>query len=283
MIATLRMTAGQIALVRRHIFRGDHEEHGAVLLVGSRRDEGRTTLLARELDLLSDEDFPPGEHGYRQIAAAALARLGNRAYEEGLGLLTLHSHPRATDRVALSGDDLEGHRRVFPYLQDIVGGRPVGGIALGAQSADGEIWLSSEQIHRLECIEVIGERMETLRPGPAPRAALTRDRYDRQVRLFGAEGQARLKAMSVAVVGVGGGGSLIVEQLAHLGVGEIIAVDFDRVAEHNLSRIVGARAKDGRRGTKKVEVARSLVSGSTRLCASRLSTGTWWTGRSPNW
>jgi molybdopterin/thiamine biosynthesis adenylyltransferase len=51
-----------------------------------------------------------------------------------------------------------------------------------------------------------------------------------------------------------------VEQLAHLGVGEIVAVDFDRVAEHNLSRIVGASAKDARRGTKKVEVARRLVS-----------------------
>jgi ThiF family len=259
MIATLRMAAGQIAQVREHLFRDDHDEHAAVLLVGSRRDGRRATLLARELDLLPDEDFPPGEYGYRQIAPAALARLGNRAYAEGLGLVTLHSHPGATSQVALSGDDLKGHRRVFAHLQDIVDGRPVGGVALGTDSADGEVWLSSQEIHRLERIDVIGERAETLRPKPAADVAATADRYDRQVRLFGAQGQGLLRSMKVAVVGVGGGGSLVVEQLAHLGVGEIVAVDFDRVAEHNLSRIVGASAKDARRGTKKVEVARRLV------------------------
>ncbi len=261
MIATLRMIAAHMALVREHLFRDDHDEHAAVLLVGSRRDGRRATLLARELHLLHDEDFPPGNHGYRQIAPAALARLGNRAHVEGLGLVTLHSHPRARREVALSDDDLEGHRRVFAHLQDIVGGRPVAGIALGAGSADGEVWWSPREIHRLDRVDVVGERTETLRRRPPPLASASAERYDRQVRLFGARGQEVLRGMTVAVVGVGGGGSLVVEQLAHLGVGEIMVVDFDRVAEHNLSRIVGATARDARRGTKKVEVARRLVRG----------------------
>lgn len=260
MIATLRMTAGQIAQVRPHLFREDHDEHAAVLLVGCRRDAQRTTLLAREVHLLAAEDFPPGDHGYRQIAPAALARLGNRAFAEGLGLVSLHSHPGATRQVALSADDLEGHRRVFGHLLDIVGGRPVGGLAIGTDSADGEIWLAQREILRLDRLDVIGERSEILRPAPKADVSVAAERYDRQVRMFGAQGQNLLREWSVAVVGVGGGGSLVVEQLAHLGVGEIIAVDFDRVAEHNLSRIVGATAKDARRGTKKVQVARRLVS-----------------------
>jgi molybdopterin/thiamine biosynthesis adenylyltransferase len=259
-IATLRMTAGQIAQVRPHLFREDRDEHAAVLLVGSRRDARRTTLLTREVHLLADEDFPPGDHGYRQIAPAALARLGNRAFAEGLGLVSLHSHPGATRQVALSADDLQGHRRVFTHLLDIVGGRPVGGVAMGTGSADGEVWLAPQEIFRLDRLEVIGERSEVLRPRPPREAGVAATRYDRQVRMFGPQGQDLLRGLRVAVVGVGGGGSLVVEQLAHLGVGEIVAVDFDRVAEHNLSRIVGASAKDARRGTKKVEVARRLVS-----------------------
>jgi molybdopterin/thiamine biosynthesis adenylyltransferase len=78
--------------------------------------------------------------------------------------------------------------------------------------------------------------------------------------MFVAQGQEILRGLRVAVVGVGGGGSLVVEQLAHLGVGEIIAIDFDSVAEHNLSRIAGATPRDARRSTKKVEVSRRLVS-----------------------
>jgi hypothetical protein len=46
-----------------------------------------------------------------------------------------------------------------------------------------------------------------------------------------------------------------VEQLAHLGIGAIDVIDFDRVEEHNLSRIVGATARDATRRRKKVDVA----------------------------
>jgi len=256
---TLRLTAGQIADVREHLFREDHDEHAAILLVGSRVRPGRTTLLARELHLLSDDEFPPGEHGYRQIAPQVLARLGNRAFTERLGLISLHSHPGADRDVCLSGDDLAGHRRVFGHLLDIVGGRPVGGLALGQRAADGEIWLKPEVISRLEKLEVVGERMESFGARPAGQLGRAGGRYDRQIQLFGTKGQRLLGGLRVAVVGLGGGGSLLVEQLAHLGVGEIIAVDFDTVAEHNLSRIVGATARDARRHTKKVQVSRRLV------------------------
>ena len=77
--------------------------------------------------------------------------------------------------------------------------------------------------------------------------------------MFGAAGQALLRRATVGVVGVGGGGSIVVEQLAHLGVGRIVAVDFDTVEPHNLSRIVGARGADAGRSRKKVEVMRRLV------------------------
>jgi molybdopterin/thiamine biosynthesis adenylyltransferase len=260
MTATLRLSADQIAQIRTHLFRADRDEHAAIMLVGSYRQGDDTIVLAREVHLITDEEFPPGEHGYRQIAPAALARLGNRAYAEQLGLISLHSHPGADRSVALSPDDLNGHRRVFPHLLDIVGGRPVGGIAMGTRSAAGEIWLNADDLRTLDRVTVIGERAETLHSQPSVRAAAD-ERHDRQVRLFGAEGQRLLRAQSVAVIGVGGGGSLVVEQLAHLGVGEILAVDFDIVAEHNLSRIVGATADDARRNAKKIEVARRLANG----------------------
>ncbi|HPJ30370.1 MAG TPA: HesA/MoeB/ThiF family protein [Methanothrix sp.] len=61
-------------------------------------------------------------------------------------------------------------------------------------------------------------------------------RYDRQIRLFGAEGQRKIKEATVLVVGAGGLGSSASVYLAAAGVGRIIVVDGDVVELSNLNR-----------------------------------------------
>lgn len=64
------------------------------------------------------------------------------------------------------------------------------------------------------------------------------DRYSRQVVLaeVGAEGQARLGATSVLVIGAGGLGCAALPYLAAAGVGRLVIVDHDAVEESNLHR-----------------------------------------------
>ena len=54
------------------------------------------------------------------------------------------------------------------------------------------------------------------------------ERYDRQVRLFGVDGQHSIASSSVGIVGLGGLGSHVAQQLAHLGVVSYILVDSDQ-------------------------------------------------------
>ncbi len=251
----LRISADEYERLHRHLFPGDHDEHGAILLVGERHTADRSTLAVRETHLLKPHEFPPGRHGYRQFAAAALARLGNRAAQEQLSIVTVHSHPGAHTSNALSGDDLAAHERVFPHLLDITGAQSVTGIALGAESAAGETWHSNGSRQDLTRVQVIGPNVTTLRPRPADLVASDLERFDRQVLLFGATGQAWLRDLHVGVIGAGGGGSVLIEQLAHLGVGHITAIDHDIVKRHNLSRIIGATERDARKKRKKVHVA----------------------------
>jgi molybdopterin/thiamine biosynthesis adenylyltransferase len=62
------------------------------------------------------------------------------------------------------------------------------------------------------------------------------ERYERQIRIFGADGQERLKNAKVFVAGAGGLGSAISIYLAAAGVGRIRIVDREKVELNNLNR-----------------------------------------------
>ncbi|GFO65244.1 HesA/MoeB/ThiF family protein [Geomonas paludis] len=61
-------------------------------------------------------------------------------------------------------------------------------------------------------------------------------RYQRNRNMIQVDEQLRLFQSRVAVIGCGGLGGYVLEELARLGVGQIIAVDPDIFEEHNLNR-----------------------------------------------
>jgi len=86
-------------------------------------------------------------------------------------------------------------------------------------------------------------------------------RYHRQMLLpgIGEEGQARLAAARVLVVGCGALGSVIVDLLARAGVGGLTIVDRDLVEITNLQRQVLYDEADVEAGVPKAEAARRRV------------------------
>lgn len=71
--------------------------------------------------------------------------------------------------------------------------------------------------------------------------------FDRNVRAFGAPVQEVLGSLMVAVVGAGGTGSAVAEQLVRLGVRRILLVDSDTLSASNVTRVYGSTpAKVGR-------------------------------------
>ncbi len=70
--------------------------------------------------------------------------------------------------------------------------------------------------------------------------------------LFGAEGQRRIAQTKVAIVGLGGLGSHVAQQLAYLGVADYALVDPDIVTDSSLNRLVGAIDADVAEEMKKI-------------------------------
>lgn len=88
-------------------------------------------------------------------------------------------------------------------------------------------------------------------------AELLPARYQRNRRMISTAQQLQLFRSTVAVVGAGGLGGYILEQLARLGVGQIISIDDDVFEENNLNRqLLSSPANLGR---VKVEVAAERV------------------------
>lgn len=83
-------------------------------------------------------------------------------------------------------------------------------------------------------------------------------RFDRNERLFGAEGQRRIATTSIAIVGCGGLGSIVGQQAAYLGIGRFALIDADFVTGTSMNRLVGAVPGDVDK-TAKVEVVERTI------------------------
>jgi hypothetical protein len=84
------------------------------------------------------------------------------------------------------------------------------------------------------------------------------DRFSRQS-FLGLGAQELVERATIGVVGLGGGGSHIVQQLAHLGFRNLVLYDPDQVEVSNLNRLVGATLKDAELSIAKTDVARRLI------------------------
>jgi len=105
-------------------------------------------------------------------------------------------------------------------------------------------------------------------------------RYNRQIMLpqIGYEGQLKLLAAHVVIIGLGGLGSPVAMYLAAAGVGTLTLVDFDHVDLSNLQRqilhrtdAVGmAKSESGKRTLNEINPECEVVALTERLAGPRL-------------
>ena len=126
----LTIPEGLYAELKGHLFPGDGDEHGAVMLAGVCESDRGLRLVARELHLAKDRlDYVPGKRGYRMLKAEFIQSKILRARDRRLAYLAIHNHG-GTDSVGFSEPDMASHERGYPALLDIARGMPVGALVL---------------------------------------------------------------------------------------------------------------------------------------------------------
>ena len=237
-----------------HLFPGDNDEHGAILRAGVVRAGERLRLLIQHVEPAQfGTDYVRGTYGYRALAPTFIHQEIMRCRDAGLAYLAVHNH-QSDRHVDFSRIDLASHERGYPALLDIGKGVPVGALVYGRRSVAADVWLPDGTRLALGVYRVVGRTITRLYSKPHLGAAADAE-HDRQIRMFGAAGQHVLKSSKVAVVGLGGVGSLAAEYLARLGVGTILMIDPDPIEATNLSRVVGATPVDVESGLLKTQIA----------------------------
>lgn len=220
-----------------HLFPGDNDEHGAVLAAGICKSKRGIRLLARGLYLAKDGiDYIPGQRGYRMLHANFIRDKILYCREQGLCYLAIHNHS-GRNAVRFSKEDLASHNRGYPALLDINRGNPVGGLVFAENAIAGDIWLSKQKRLKLRKTTVVGANIERIYPYSPKLIIKENEVEDRQIRLYGKQGQYILGQQKVGIIGAGGIGALLIEYLSGLGVGEIIVADPDRLEKYNRRRI----------------------------------------------
>jgi hypothetical protein len=103
---------------------------------------------------------------------------------------------------------------------------------------------------------------------------VSKERFSRQS-FLGPDSEERIARCTVGVPGLGGGGSHIIQQLAHIGFQRFVIYDSDVVEESNLNRLVGATSIDVPAETPKLHIAKKMILGLQPHADVRGFSGRW--------
>lgn len=117
------------------------------------------------------------------------------------------------------------------------------------------VYVGDEEFRLVDIISVVGKKIDFYMDTENVAEEMTM----RTAQVFGTATVGLLKKMKIGVVGVSGTGSIVVEQLLRLGVGELVLVDDDIIEEKNLNRIINSKRSDAKGKKSKVEMITDFV------------------------
>lgn len=252
----LRLTQAQYSELRRHLLPSDGCEAVALALCGRRSGTERHIFTIRELVPVPYSACSVRTPDRVTWPTEFVEPLVRKAYGRGQAIVKFHSH--RANFSEFSTVDNESDELLFGSLSSLLGdGLPHASvIMLPDGSCMGRAVIDGLAFVPIDLISVVGDDILIWQDSPITSA---RASSQRNQQVLGRATITRLRALSAAVIGCSGTGSIVVEQLARLGIGRLILIDPDLIEEKNLNRILNSGKEDVYLGTPKVFALASAV------------------------
>jgi molybdopterin/thiamine biosynthesis adenylyltransferase len=227
-------------------------ERGAYLLCGLSVGAAETKLLVREVVKIDDTEIKSASPTHIAFEAPKYVKWLKRADESKACIILVHSHPNGQCYFSDRDDSEEPQFFRTAYNRIHRDGVHASLLLSSPEHMIGRVWLADGTSHALECIRIIGNRFRFIRDYEG--TDLNATFFDRQVRAFGHEFQPVLCRLHIGIVGAGGTGSSVFEQLVRLGIGTITIIDGDNFDPSNVNRVYGSYVTDA--GLNKTLIAK---------------------------
>jgi hypothetical protein len=216
-------------------------------------------LLAVSYHPVRDEHYIKAKAG--DLAGAIISRYAiSEAMQEALttgdGIFHIHMHHFDSFSEPFSRVDLKSLNELMPSFYSVSKNALHGALLMTPKHILGKYWTPDRRAHNLQTISVVGH--PTISSQKKRPLTIDAERYSRQS-FLGDDSDEIISKKTIGIVGVGGGGSHIVQQLSHLGFKKFVLYDPDIISISNLNRTVGATEEDVRLKTKKIEIAGRVI------------------------
>ena len=237
----------------------DVESAGVLLARVATTPQGNMRLLAREMHWVPKRDYIVRDANSLSVTSPGYVPALAAAESDNAVPIWLHTHPGTTSTPQPSKADKIVDRELTDLFR-LRSGSPFYGalvIANGSQDFSFSGHIENDCMRsKIDRIWTTGRRFR-LEINWFHKSPLLSDRFDRNIRAFGGNIQEVLGNLVVAVVGCGGTGSAVIEQLVRLGVKNFILFDPDELTKSNLTRVYGSFPQDV--GKSKVEICASHI------------------------
>lgn len=239
----LKISKNDFEELKSLVFKDWPLERGAFALAGINTQGNYTDILVRRIVEVPQDMFRLQNELRLEIHPKATNGLIALCEVNNLCAVICHSHPKES---GYSTSDDYGEKRMFDTISGFLpDGFPMISLLLAGDSVKGRVWTKhSKRPIDISEIIVIGNSIEKFKKTKAKTSNRSETLYNRQILAFGSIGQKLVQETKVGIVGVGGTGSPIAEQLVRLGVNDLVIVDKDILEQSNLTRMYGTYQTD---------------------------------------
>lgn len=210
-------------------------------------DEGEFRILGRKMRWLPEASYIRRGADHLSIASDGYVPFLAEADGMGAAAIWVHTHPGMDSVPQPSTHDEEVDRQIADLFR-LRSGNPFYGTLIVSPCANGNAFTGYLQREGEAYVAIVrlwevGDRLRLTRSFNLPDLDI-QPIFDRNVRAFGGSVQQTLGALHVGIVGCGGTGSAVAEQLVRLGVRNLVLFDSDILSASNVTRVYGSSASD---------------------------------------
>lgn len=236
----LRISGSNYLELKQHLL-NDEKESVAIGLCGKYQTTDLTILMLYRLRLIPSEDCISRDREHVNWKTEYISDFFEILADTNLSIIKFHSHPNFKKEFSNVDNNSDYNFFISAFGWSKNPDLHASAIMLPNGEIFGRIFDSNLNTIKITKISIIGDTIFQFGDIVNAEFRKSLDFGFRTAQTFGEQTYFKLGTLKVGVVGCSGTGSIVIEQLVRLGIGELVLIDPDKIEAKNLNRILNSK------------------------------------------